>query len=390
MTTATRAPTVLVAADKFKGTLGGESVCRALAAGLRERGAVVRLCPVADGGDGTLLALAAQDWRLVEIDAAGPTRVPRRARIGLRGDEAFVELAEVCGIALQPQGVLAGLRSSTWGLGLAMRAALDAGIRRLYVGLGGSASTDGGLGMLMALGALVLDRSGERCTPDATGLMRAALLDLRGLDQRLAQVEVVAITDVTNPLTGPAGAACVYGPQKGLRGSAIAELDAALGRWADLLREAGSVGDPDRPGAGAAGGTGAGLVGALGATIRAGAPFVLDAVGFDDHLAGADLVVTGEGSWDEQSGHGKAPGEVLRRAQARGIPSALVAGRLAAPEAAEALGARSLISLSDLAGDTATAMRDPERLLRIAGARIATALPAPTTSSSRPSVEEIR
>ena len=204
--------------------------------------------------------------------------------------------------------------------------------------------------------------------------MEVADLDLSDLDPRLGDVEIVAVTDVRNPLTGPQGAAQVYGPQKGLTPGQVRAIDTAMQAWAQLLRTAGRPDfDQDSPGTGAAGGVGAAILGGLGGTLTPGAPFVLDAVGFDAGLATAQLVVTGEGSWDEQSLHGKAPAEVLRRAHARGVPAAIIAGRVASRDGLAELGVRSVTALIDLTGDASVAMRDAERLLEEAGAALGTA-----------------
>ncbi|GAB6903951.1 glycerate kinase [Kineosporia succinea] len=363
---------VLVATDKFKGSLDAPTANAAIARGLRSvlPQADVRTRGVADGGDGTLAVLLENGFEAVPVDVTGPTDEPRRSVVGHRGDEAFVELAEICGLARLPGGTLAGMRATTRGLGLAVRAALDLGVRRVHVAIGGSASTDGGLGLLTALGATATDADGHPVTPDASGLLRVAHLDLTGLDPRLAEVEVIAVTDVRNPLTGPDGAAHVYGPQKGLDASLIPEVDAGMVRWGKLLEAASPTFSPDTPGTGAAGGVGAGLLGGLGGRLTPGAPYVLDTIGFDADLAAADLVVTGEGSWDEQSLQGKAPAEVLRRAHAAGVPAAIVAGRVTGREGLPELGVRSVTALVDLVDDPAVAMRDAERLLEDAGARL--------------------
>ncbi|MCE0539903.1 glycerate kinase [Kineosporia rhizophila] len=366
---------VLVAADKFKGSLDGATANAAIARGLSSAlpEAEIRVRGVADGGDGTLAVLLDNGFQAEPVDVAGPTLLPRRSMIGRRGDEAFVELAEICGIVQLPGGQLDGLGSSTWGLGLAVRAALDLGVRTIHIAIGGSASTDGGLGLLSALGAVATDADGELVTNDAAGLLKVAELDLSGLDQRLRAVEIVAVTDVRNPLTGPDGAAHVYGPQKGLTPEQVLAVDAAMARWAQLLG-----GEPNIPGTGAAGGVGAGILHGLGGKLTPGAPFVLDAVGFDEALAGADLVVTGEGSWDEQSAHGKAPAEVLRRAHANRVPAAIIAGRVTTRDGLAELGVGSVTALVDLAGSAETAMREAERLLERAGAELGQELGFPS------------
>jgi glycerate kinase len=366
-------PRILVAADKFKGSLDAATANAAIARGLQAAlpKAEVRVRSVADGGDGTLAVLLENGFGPVSVEVVGPTLLPRRALIGHRGDEAFIELAEICGLVQLPEHKLDGLRASTWGLGMAIRAALDLGVRRIHIAIGGSASTDGGLGLLAALGALATDSHSKLVTPDATGLLTVTSLDLSPLDPRLQEVEIVGVTDVISPLTGPQGTAHIYGPQKGLTPEQVLAVDAALENWAELLRKAGPGDfDPNAPGTGAAGGVGAGILGGLGGLLTPGAPFVLDSIGFDADLMGVELVVTGEGSWDEQSLHGKAPAEVLRRAHEKGVPTAIVAGRVAARDGLAELGVRSVTAVVDLAGSPEVAMRDAERLLEAAGAEL--------------------
>ena len=355
---------VLVAADKFKGSLDAATANAAIARGLEAvlPNTEIRVRSVADGGDGTLAVLLENGFAAVPVEVAGPTLLPRRSLIGHRDDEAFIELAEICGLVQLPDRRLAGLQASTWGLGLAVRAALDLGVHRIHIAIGGSASTDGGLGLLAALGAVATDSAGQAVTNNAAGLLKVAALDLSHLDPRLHDVEIVAVTDVINPLTGTQGAAQVYGPQKGLTPEQILAVDVAMQTWAELLRI-----DPNAPGTGAAGGVGAGILGGLGGLLTPGAPFVLDAIGFDVALMGVELVVTGEGSWDEQSLHGKAPAEVLRRAHEKGVPAAIVAGRVASRDGLAEFGVRSVTALVELAGSPEVAMRDAERLLETAG-----------------------
>jgi len=250
--------------------------------------------------------------------------------------------------------------------------ALDAGAITVRVGLGGSASTDGGIGMLQALGARVCDGAGQPCTPDARGMDAACHLDLAGLDPRLAATIVLAVTDVDSPLAGPSGAAHVFGPQKGLRGADIERLDLALERWGRLLEKA-SGRTVDVGGAGAAGGIGAAVVTVLGGSIVPGASYILDAVHLGDAMAGASLVVTGEGSWDTQTAMGKAPHEVLFRATEMGVPVAVVAGRID-PCVAFGPAVVAAFSVVDLAPDNAAAMAAPAPFLLQIGSRIGTRL----------------
>ena len=240
-----------------------------------------------------------------------------------RGDTAVVEMADACGLERLPGGVRAASTASSRGLGEVMAAALDAGCRELVVGIGGSASTDGGAGLLAALGAVT-----SPAVPDGgAALAGVAALALDGLHPGLDGARVVVACDVDNPLTGPDGAAAVYGPQKGATPAEVESLDAALGHWADVVARSSGADRRDDPGAGAAGGVGFALVAALGAELRPGIALLLDLLGFADRVAGADLVVTGEGSLDVQSLRGKAPVGVAAAAGAAGVPVVAVCGR---------------------------------------------------------------
>lgn len=312
------APALLLAPDKFKGSLSALDVCSALAEGIAETApqATVTMCPIADGGDGTVDAAIAAGYEAHESIVAGPTgeRIP--ARWALRGQDGVLELAETSGLRRLPGGRLDHGRAHTAGLGEAILAARDAGARRLLIGLGGSASTDGGAGLLAALGARLLDADGSPIARGHDGLAQLSSVDLRPALEALDGVELIAACDVTSPLLGPAGAASVFGPQKGLSEGRAPAADLVLRTYADLV-EASSGPHRDRPGAGAAGGTGFALY-ALGARFVSGADAVLDLLGFDAQLEQADVVLIGEGRLDEQTLQGKGPAEVARRARARG------------------------------------------------------------------------
>ncbi len=368
---------VLVAPDKFKGCLTAVEVAAALARGLhwnRPDVEVVAL-PVADGGDGTVAAAVSAGWTEVAAPAVGPTGDPSTAPYARLGDRAVVELAAVVGLDLLPGGRLDPLGAATYGLGLVVAHALDHGAREIVLGLGGSASTDGGAGLVQALGARVLDADGRELAPGGGPLARVAALDLRPLRERLAGVTLLVASDVTHPLLGPQGAAAVFGPQKGADAEDVARLDAALARWAAVVRTATARG-PDAataPGAGAAGGTGFAALTLLGATMRSGIEPVLDLVGFDAHLAGSSLVLTGEGSLDEQSLAGKCPLGVLDRARAAGVPVVVVAGRsLLSPQRIAAAGFAAVHPLSALQPDPRLSIAHADSLLAEVGARIAT------------------
>ena len=363
------APRVLLAPDKFKGTLSAAEVAGALAEGVRRvrPDADVDCLPVADGGDGTLDAAVASGFDRVPVTVSGPTGQPVSTSYARRGETAVVEMADACGLVRLPGG-LAPMTASSRGLGEVMAAALDAGCRELVVGIGGSASTDGGAGLLAALGATTTP-----AVPDGGGaLADVASLDLVGLHPALAQARVVVACDVDNPLTGPDGAAAVYGPQKGASAEQVAVLDAHLTHWADVLAGATGADRRDTPGAGAAGGVGFALVAALGAELRPGIELMLDLLGFGPRLSGTDLVVTGEGSLDEQSLRGKAPVGVATAAGRVRVPVVAVCGRrLLADEDLLTAGIARAHALLDVEPDVETCLREPARLLVELGERIA-------------------
>ncbi|MET8569846.1 glycerate kinase [Streptomyces sp. NPDC004783] len=367
---------VLVAADKFKGSLTAVEVAERVAAGLRRivPDVAVEALPVADGGDGTVAAAVAAGFERREVRVAGPLGDEVTAAYALRGDTAVVEMAEASGLQRLPAGVLAPLTASTYGSGELLRAALDAGARTIVFGVGGSATTDGGAGMLSALGARFLRADGEPVAPGGGGLAEAASADLSGLDPRLAGIELVLASDVDNPLTGPKGAPAVYGPQKGASPEDVETLDAALAHFAKVLE--GTVGEraaeyAASPGAGAAGGIGYGAL-LLGARFRPGIEVMLDVLGFAPALERADLVITGEGSLDEQTLHGKAPAGVAAAARTAGKEVVAVCGRLAlAPEVLGRAGIRRAYPLTDVEPDVAKCIADAGPILERVAERIA-------------------
>ncbi|WP_318216381.1 glycerate kinase [Streptomyces sp. SCL15-6] len=367
---------VLVAADKFKGSLTAVEVAERVAAGLRRvvPDVDVEALPVADGGDGTVAAAVAAGFERREARVAGPLGDEVTAAFALRGDTAVVEMAEASGLQRLPAGVLAPLTASTYGSGELLRAALDAGARTIVFGVGGSATTDGGAGMLSALGARFLRAGGEPVAPGGGGLADVASADLSGLDPRLTDVELVLASDVDNPLTGPTGAPAVYGPQKGASPADVETLDAALAHFAKVLE--GTVGAraaeyAASPGAGAAGGIGYGAL-LLGARFRAGIEVMLDVLGFAPALERAELVITGEGSLDEQTLHGKAPAGVAAAARAAGKEVVAVCGRLALPaEALGRAGIRRAYPLTDVEPDVAKCIADAGPILERVAERIA-------------------
>ncbi|WP_209497588.1 glycerate kinase [Streptomyces sp. PvR006] len=373
---ATQVAHVLVAADKFKGSLTAVQVAERVTAGLRRviPELTVETLPVADGGDGTVAAAVAAGFERREVQVTGPLGEQVTAAFALRDTTAVVEMAEASGLQLLPAGVFAPLTATTYGSGELLRAALDAGATTLVFGVGGSATTDGGAGMLAALGARFLDASGAPVGPGGAPLADLATADLSGLDPRFASVDLILASDVDNPLTGPKGAPAVYGPQKGATPDDVRTLDAALAHFATVLEKA--IGPKAAeaavaPGAGGAGGIGYGAL-ILGASFRPGIELMLEVLGFAPALSRATLVITGEGSLDEQTLHGKAPAGVAAAARAAGKEVVAVCGRLALPpEALGAAGIRRAYALSALEPDPAKSMANAGPLLEEASANIA-------------------
>lgn len=369
---------VLLAPDKFKGSLRASEVAAALAAGLREAAPDVETVavPIADGGDGTLDAAVSAGYRLVPATVSGPTGEPVETGYALRDGVAVVELADACGLNRLPGGRLAPLTASSTGFGELIAAALDAGCHRVVLGIGGSASTDGGAGMLVALGVRLLDSEGSELPAGGAGLEHIDRVDLSGLHPAVGGAEFVLASDVDNPLLGPTGAAAVYGPQKGATPNDVARLDESLQRWSGSLARAmgvdsGPSGHPaaDVPGAGAAGGVGFAALVVLAAEARPGIDLLLELTGFYQQLTGARLVITGEGSLDSQTLHGKAPAGVAAAARRAGVPVIAVAGRnlLSAAELADA-GIGGAYALLDIEPDPNRCMTEPAPLLHtIAG-----------------------
>jgi len=368
---------VVVAPDKFKGSLSAAGAAGALARGLRRGMPGVRVVehPVADGGEGTVEMVLRQGFRAVSREVRGPTGDPVTATYALRGDTAVVEMAAAAGLDRLPGGVpddrTAGT-ASTYGVGELIGDALDRGARRIVLGVGGSATTDGGSGMALALGARLWSASGPLRPEGGADLLTAERLDLDGLDPRLADASVVVACDVDNPLTGPSGAAAVYGPQKGATAQTVELLDRALGRWADVVATATGRDLRERPGVGAAGGLAFGAAALLGAEIRSGIEYLLELSGFAGVVAGADLVVVGEGSLDEQSLHGKGPVGVAAVAARAGARVVAVAGRSSVDAGRlRGLGIDAIRTLADLEPDPRRSMARAVELLETTAELIA-------------------
>src|SRR6266550_1314080 len=345
---------VVVAPNAFKGTLTASQAARAIARGVREvfPDAEVVEVPVADGGDGTVEALVtANRGEYLTADVEGPLGDPVTATYGRIGPGAVVELAAASGLTLIPPGRRDPRRTSTFGFGQLLMAARQDTVR-LIVGIGGSATNDGGAGMAQALGYRLKDTAGADLPRGGAALARLGQIDASGFKPWAPAVEIQVACDVTNPLTGPRGASAVYGPQKGADPDTVGLLDRALDHFAEVIERDLGKRVADVPGAGAAGGTGAGMIAFLDAVLEPGAPLVVGASGFDRHLAGADLVITGEGRADAQTAYGKAPGEVARRAHAMGIPVVLIAGSKGPGwETLSELGVTSVVTLIEEGAD---------------------------------------
>jgi glycerate kinase len=348
---------VLIAPDKFKGSLTAAEVAAHVAAGLERScpGVPVTQLPVADGGDGTVDAAVAAGYRRVEIGVRGPTGQAITAAFAMRDGTAIIESAQACGLSRLPDGQLAPLAATSRGVGELIAVAMRMKAKRIVLGLGGAATTDGGSGLVRALGGKLLDQQGHEIVPGGAALAELCTLDLTGM-RDLSGIEVLVACDVDNPLLGPEGAATVYGPQKGASAEDVTVLEAGLAHWADVAEQA--LGPAhvvrDEAGAGAAGGLGYAALAFLGGTMRPGIELMLELLSFTEHLAGTRLVVTGEGALDAQTLRGKAPAGVAR-ATASGapdVPVVAVAGRCTlTAEQLGAAGIRAAYALTDIEPD---------------------------------------
>ncbi len=363
---------VLVAPDKFKGSLTAVQVADRVTAGLRAANLDAEPLPVADGGDGTVDAAVAAGFERVPMRASGPTGTQVATSYARRSDVAVIELADCCGLVRLPGGRPDPLGASSLGLGEVIASALRTGCRQVVIGIGGSASTDGGAGLLMGLGARILDEQGEPIGLGGAALARAATLDLSGLPPELRGAQLTVASDVDNPLCGRDGAAAVYGPQKGATEQDVHTLDTALRHWAEVVGAATGADHAGDKGAGAAGGVGFAAVAVLGAALRPGIDLVLDLVGFRDRLAGCRLVVTGEGKLDEQTLSGKAPAGVAAAAREAGITTVAVAGQSTLrDDQLRGSGIAAVYPLTDLEPEPERCIRDAGPLLERLAARIA-------------------
>jgi glycerate 2-kinase len=365
---------VLIAPDKFKGSLTAPEVAEHVARGLRRARPDVRpvLLPVADGGEGTVDAAVAAGFARRRAVVTGPTGERVTASYAVRGEDAVVELAEASGLRRLPGGRLEPLTSGTFGTGELIGVAIDGGARRVVLGLGGSSSTDGGAGMAAALGARFLDSAGRELPPGGAALLDLAAVDASRLAERLSGAVVVVASDVDSPLLGADGAAAVFAPQKGATPQDVRTLESGLAHLAAIVRRDLGVDVADRPGAGAAGGAGFAAMAFCAATVEPGTAYLLDLLDFAGHLARADLVITGEGSLDGQTLRGKAPAGVALAAGRAGVPVVAVAGRcLLTGDELRRAGIGRAYALTDIEPDQARCMREAGPLLERLAERIA-------------------
>jgi len=324
---------VVIAPDSFKESLSALEVAEAIERGFRQIFPQVQYVklPMADGGEGTVDSMvAATGGEIVTVAVTGPLGQPVQAFYGLlgEGETAVIEMAAASGLHLAPKAQRDPRMTTSYGTGELIQAALDRGVKTIILGIGGSATNDGGAGMMQALGARLLDENRQALPPGGAALAQLAYIDLSGVDPRLQQVSITAACDVDNPLCGANGASAVFGPQKGATPEMVTQLDAALRHYGTLLEQATGREVINAPGAGAAGGMGAALLGMLNARLRPGIEIVIETLQLEEALRDADLVITGEGRLDSQSIHGKTPIGVARVAKRFGLPVIGIAGSL--------------------------------------------------------------
>lgn len=366
---------IVIAPDKFKGSLTAVEAAEHMAMPLRAAGHRVTTVPMADGGEGTVDAAVAAGYTRRSTQVTDPLGRPVTAEYALSRDgaTAVIEMALASGLAMTSATDDDARRATSRGTGELIAHALDAGARRIILGVGGSASTDGGAGMMVGLGARLCEATGADLPDGGAALANLDTIDLSGIHPAIGRTEFILAADVDNPLLGQAGAAAVYGPQKGAAPHTVEELDAALGVWARLLTGTGAARAEDAltPGAGAAGGVGYAAIALLGAQRRAGIDVVLDLTGFAEQVAGATLVITGEGSLDTQSLHGKTPVGVAQAANRAGAATIAVAGRSTlTTDQLRSAGIERCYQILDLEPDPEIAMSEAGRLLEELGRHI--------------------
>jgi glycerate 2-kinase len=368
---------IVIAPDSYKGSLSAVEVAESMERGIRKvfPDAQIRKIPIADGGEGTVAALTASTGgrTLTEIveDPLGRS-IP--AEWGILGDgrTAVIETAAASGLNLVPKDRRDPRIASSFGTGLLIKAALDAGLRKIIIGLGGSATNDGGAGMITALGAVFLDESGNELPPGGSALINLHKIDLSNLDARLKATEITVACDVDNPLCGPRGASAVYGPQKGATPEIVNELDSALSHYAGIAAKATGKNVSELPGSGAAGGLGAGLMLFTNAVLRPGIDIVIEATDLSRIIQEADLVLTGEGNTDFQTAFGKAPMGVAGIAKKHGKPVICLSGGLGAgANDLLGLGIDALMSIANGPMTLEQCMESADRLIEGAAERLA-------------------
>ena len=321
---------IVIAPDSFKGSLTAVEVSDAIEQGVREifpEAEIVKI-PMADGGDGTAQCLVnATGGKIFKEKVTGPLGDEVLASYGILGDKktAVIEMAEASGLTLVPEGKRNPLITTTYGTGQLIKSALDQGCRKMIIGIGGSATNDGGAGMVQALGVKLLDKNGEEIGFGGGELKKVFRIDTEYLDNHLSETEVLIASDVNNPLCGPKGAARIYGPQKGATPEIIEKLDKSLAHFAEIIKRDLNKDIKDIPGAGAAGGLGAGLIAFLDAELKQGIEIVIEIVKLEQAIKEADLVITGEGKIDKQTIYGKAPIGVAKIAKKYNIPVIAIA-----------------------------------------------------------------
>jgi glycerate kinase len=330
---------IIVAPDSFKGNMSAPKVCSIIEEGIlrADSSAVVHKIPLADGGEGTARAVTeAAGGRFVTATVTGPLGGKIEVSFGLinEGKAAVLDMASASGLELVSRDQLNPMKATSYGTGELIAAALDTGAKELIIGIGGSATNDGGIGIISALGFKALDAEGRTVGQGGEALGKIVSVDPSGVDKRLKGVSIKVACDVTNPLLGPTGASAIFGPQKGATPEMVKILDAGLARLGDAWIKAGLAKDVEQPGDGAAGGVGAALRICLGATMESGAMLVMKYSGFFDRLPGANLVITGEGMTDGQTAGGKLCSVVAREAHKAGVPVALLSGGLSGDVAA--------------------------------------------------------
>ncbi|MGY3317324.1 glycerate kinase [Arthrobacter sp. TE12232] len=373
---------IVIATDKFKGSLSSAEAAQNLSRGIKTAspGTIIEEIPIADGGEGTLDAAIAAGFTRHVVTVSGPTGLPTEAAFAKRGHEAVIELAQASGLALLPDGVFDPLGATSLGTGQLIRAALDGGCTKIIVGAGGSASTDGGAGLLTALGAEFLDSTGTPIARGGAALADISRIHLEGLDRRLRSARFVLASDVDNPFLGPHGAAAVFSRQKGAGNDEVEQLEGALAHFAGMLEAA--IGPRAAKaaragGSGAAGGAGYALIAVLAARRESGVSFVHDLTNFHARLAGADLLISGEGRLDHQSLGGKAAVGTAKAAISAGIPVIAVCGSTSLTETElQDAGFRKSYSLLDLEPDLETCLQNASALLERTGRIVAEELHA--------------